>query len=187
MPAKPVLSMWIPPDLRPLAQSIHADIKAIARRFAVPMGEVAQALLEFAWEEWRRGWVSIAPRQNPNPRGRRMRLTLGWRAYLSSPKPQPRAAEYRPTPPPEFLAFRMAQAKTWKARISDIAEDAGVAHGAVLTYLLAHALDAHHRGALALFPQPVLVLQSLGGWERTAPSQQRERKNNLNFLPEHMP
>jgi len=174
--ANPLLRYWIPADMRPLAAEVHYAIARAAQEHAVPAGDVAQAFLEFAWEQWQQGRLTLAPRANPNPKGRKMRVTLLWKVRPhNNPRNRTRNAPtlQQTTREQVWLGYRMPDADKWRARVSRLAEDGALPEGAVFVYFLAHAAQAYKDGYLALYTFPKEIVQILDAWEL-----------NLNFAPE---
>ena len=164
MPQKPLVRYWIPRDLRPLAARLQEQIEAVADRLAVDAGDVAQAFLEYAWLQWRRGNLTLLPR--PNPTGRKARLTLVW-VEVGDGAGKPPAAAPLPSveSKPDYFGYRMANAEVWNKRIREIAQEHDLPVGAVLIALLAPAVEDYMQGKIALHTFPRDATYTLDGWK----------------------
>ena len=125
-------------------------VKEIAGELAVPEGEVAWAVIEFALREYQEGGLDLVPRPNPS----RMRMTL-FPASRSALEPPTKTKKQKP---PEQL-WRVIT--TWrgfppelKSELAVLASDEGlnVPVGELITALLRFGLRAYEYGLLNLQP-----------------------------------
>ncbi len=125
-------------------------VKEIAGELAVPEGDVARAVIEFALREYQEGGLDLVPRLNPN----RMRMTLFPTATRSLEPP----VKTKKQKPPEQL-WRVIT--TWrrfppelKKELAGLASDDGlnVPVGELITALLRFGLKAYEYGLLNLQP-----------------------------------
>jgi hypothetical protein len=125
-------------------------VKEIAGDLAVPEGEVARAVIEFALREYQEGGLDLVPRLNPS----RMRMTL-FPTHTRLLEPVVKTKKQKP---PEQL-WRVIT--TWrgfppelKKELSGLASDDGlnVPVGELVTALLRFGLKAYEYGLLNLQP-----------------------------------
>ena len=125
-------------------------IKRLAGELAVPEGEVARAVIEFALREYQEGGLDLVPQPNPC----RMRMTLFPTTARSLEPP----VKTKKRKPPEQL-WRVIT--TWrsfppelKKELAELASDDGlnVPVGELITALLRFGLKAYEYGLLNLQP-----------------------------------
>jgi hypothetical protein len=125
-------------------------VKEIAGDLAVPEGEVARAVIEFALREYQEGGLDLVPRLNP----RRMRMTL-FPTSRSALEPTMKTKKEKP---PEQL-WRVIT--TWrsfppelKKELATLASDdeLNVPVGELITAFLRFGLKAYEYGLLNLRP-----------------------------------
>lgn len=131
------------------------QVKQIAGEIAVPEGEVARFLLEYALRAYAEGDLDLIPYPNPN----RMRMTL-----FPTDEPAQRAGlpyTLRKTKRKKYTGASWRVITTWrnfppelKSEISDLASEAGldVPVGELVTALMRFSLKAHEYGLLRLEP-----------------------------------
>lgn len=126
------------------------QVKSIAGELAVPEGEVARAVIEFALREYQEGGFDLLPKPNPY----KMRMTL----FPTNTSSLALPAKTKKQKPPEQL-WRVIT--TWrgfppelKQELAALASDDGlnVPVGELITALLRFGLKAYEYGHLNLQP-----------------------------------
>ncbi len=139
------------------------QVKAIADKLRVPVGEVARAVLVFALHAYAEGDLNLQPRLNPD----RLRMTLFPSSAKSHRSQTLDLTRDKKTTEPNWRVIT-----TWrdfppelKAEIAALASSDGldVPTGELVSALLRYGLKAYEGGVLKLKPTPTASARTLQG------------------------
>ena len=154
----PSNSYYIPEHLLEEAKNIRDEIKAIASENMANTTNVAEALMEHALKNVRKGELEISAQ--PNPMRRKMTVTLveadGWPKSIAEKIPHSTKAHKKMNRLVAYLNYRWGKAMD---RQIEVLAGTALSKGEVVVFLLHYALTAYNKGRIKFVAKPVFDKQ----------------------------